>query len=455
MKEKKLFDAITGVPDEMVDEAGKTSLKKEAHSAKRWAALAACIALIAGFLWLIPSGSGSAQALLKVEYPKARDFEDFDATRKIAEENPVEDSFITGINEFSYETGAQILSDGEGNQNYSPLSLYYALSVAAAGAKEETQQELLDLLKVSDMKLLSKQASNLYRRIYSDNKIGSLKIANSLWMDKNVGWERSFVENAAKDFYASVYSVDFKDENTPKDMEKWVSDNTKGTLSPEMDILPEQILSIINTVYFYDEWVDKFDKSATAEDTFYLSNGEMVKSDFMNSRYASAGFYKGEGFTRSSLSLKNSGSMVFILPDEGASVQGLLESPEKLKAAFEGGEQGYGQVVWQIPKFSFGVKYDLKESLKALGIENIFEENADFSGITKEMAFVSGIRQETHIAIDENGVEASAFTQIDYCGSAQPQGRADMILNRPFIFGITAPTGTLLFVGVCENPTQS
>ena len=455
MKEKKLFDAITGVPDEMVDEAGKTRLKKDAFAAKRWTALAACIALIAGLLWLVPSGSGSAQALLEVKYPQARGFEDYEALHKTVDANPVEESFITGINEFSYETGAQILSRGEGNQNYSPLSLYYALSFAASGAKGETQQELLDLLKVSDMKLLSKQASNLYRRIYSDNKIGSLKIANSLWMDKNVGWERSFVENAAKNFFASIYSVDFKDENTPKDMAQWVSDNTKGTLSPEMAISPEQILSIINTVYFYDEWVDKFDKSATAEDEFHLANGETVKCDFMNSRYASAGFCKGEGFTRSSLPLKNSGSMVFILPDEGVSVQKLLESPEKLKAAFEGGEQGHGQVVWQIPKFSFGTKYDLKESLKALGVENIFEENADFSGITGEMAFVSGIRQETHIAIDENGVEASAFTQIDYCGAAQPQGRADMILNRPFIFGITAPTGTLLFIGVCENPTQS
>ncbi len=455
MKEKKLFDAITGVPDEMVDEAGKTRLKKEAYGAKRWTALVACMALIAGLLWLIPSGSGSAQALLEVKYPKARSFEDFEALHKTVEENPVEESFITGINEFSYETGAQILSHGEGNQNYSPLSLYYALSLAASGAKGETQQELLDLLKVSDIKLLTKQASNLYRRIYSDNKIGSLKIANSLWMDKNVGWERSFIENAAKDFYTSIYSVDFKDENTPKDMAKWVLDNTNGTLLPEMDISPEQILSIINTVYFYDQWVDKFDKSETKEDEFYLSNGETVKCDFMNSRYASAGFYKGEGFTRSSLSLKNSGSMVFILPDEGVPVQELLESPEKLKAAFEGGEQGYGQVVWQIPKFSFGAKYDLKESLKTLGVENIFEENADFSGITKELAFISDVRQETHIAIDENGVEASAFTQIDYCGAGMPEGRADMILNRPFIFGVTAPTGTLLFVGVCENPAQS
>ena len=29
-----------------------------------------------------------------------------------------------------------------------------------------------------------------------------------------------------------------------------------------------------------------------------------------------------------------------------------------------------------------------------------------------------------------------------------------MILNRPFIFGIVVNNDTLLFVGVCENPSK-
>lgn len=70
------------------------------------------------------------------------------------------------------------------------------------------------------------------------------------------------------------------------------------------------------------------------------------------------------------------------------------------------------------------------------------------------MAFISKIRQETHIAIDEKGVEASSYTQIDYCGAGMPEDKADMILNRPFIFGIAAYDGTLLFIGVCENPVN-
>jgi serine protease inhibitor len=95
------------------------------------------------------------------------------------------------------------------------------------------------------------------------------------------------------------------------------------------------------------------------------------------------------------------------------------------------------------------------DALKALGISSAFSlESADFSGMTDAPAFISGVKQETHISIDENGVEASAFTEIAYAGAAMPEDQAEMILDRPFIYGITAGNGTLLFVGVCMDPAS-
>jgi serpin B len=35
-----------------------------------------------------------------------------------------------------------------------------------------------------------------------------------------------------------------------------------------------------------------------------------------------------------------------------------------------------------------------------------------------------------------------------------PEDNAEMILNRPFVYGIIAPRGTLLFIGVCGNPSR-
>lgn len=461
MKEKKIFDAITNVPDELIKEAGSLTLKKKRPIWQKWTAMVACAAIILGIGLLIPRGENDfilSEAIIEVIYPKAFAFDNYDARRSVMEENPVDDSILAAFNDFTYRTGSLILTDSKDNVNYSPISLYYALSLAASGARNETEEQLLTLLGAPDNQFLSEQMGNLYRILYTDNEIGKLKIANSIWLaerfdGKDLVFKDSFVEGASSNFYASSHIVDFSNEETGKAMANWIASHTNGTLSPDIKTNPDQILSILNTVYFYDQWVNRFDESKTSKAVFHLSGGGNVKTDFMNSSTL-GNFEKGNDFTRAGLTLKNAGQMVFILPDEGVSPYDLLSSPEKMREAFESGEEFFGQVIWQIPKFSFSSELELTEHLKALGLTDAFTSGGDFTGITDEMAFINSIRQETHISIDEKGVEASAYTQIDYAGSPRPDGRADMILDRPFIYGIKAHNGSLLFVGVCNNPAQ-
>lgn len=459
MKKKKIFDAITGIDDELIEEAKESKVSR--FKMKRVLTVAASILVIIsiGLLMKNKKVNQYINPIAEVIYPKSYAFDDYDNWRKIIDENPVNDNTIKVVNDFAYKTSSLFLSSSEKNTNYSPLSLYYALALATTGAKTETEMELLNLLGMQDSQVLSEQSGNLYRLLNKDNEIGKLKIANSIWLGNKINGEPvifkdTFVENAVNNFYASSYNVDFSDKETGKAMSKWIAENTNGTLSPKIDTDPQQILSIINTVYFYDQWIDRFDKDKTQEDIFNLLNGEEVKVDFMNETFGSAGFSKGKNFTRSALGLKNGGRMVFILPDEGISTYELLSSTEQIKKIFEEGEDFHGEVVWKIPKFNFNSQLELKDNLKALNVKLAFEPNADFTEMTERMAYISEIQQQTHIAIDEEGVEASAFTQIDYVGSAAPEGRADMILNRPFIYGITASNGSLLFIGICINPVE-
>jgi len=406
----------------------------------------------------IPSSKVIAPVAAPV-YPKSIAFEDFISASAVRETNALNDDFTASLKQFSYATASRVLSDSDGNANYSPLSLYMALALAATGAEGSTKDEMLNVLGVKDTASLSSQCSKLFRLLYTDNEISTLKIANSVWMDSTVNgnktiFKKSFMDNASKNFYASLFSADFADKKTGEAMGQWIADNTNGTLAPSLTLSDDQIMTIINTVYFKDQWVDRFDKEATAADTFHLSTGEDVTCDFMNMTNGSHPFNDGDGFLRSELYLKNNGSMVFILPDEGVSIDTLLASPEKVQEIFEGGDYHMGEVVFKVPKFAFGSRFDMIDTLKSLGIQSAFAPGADFSGITDGTAFISGVRQDTHIAIDEIGVEASAFTQIDFAGAAVPDGHADMILDRPFIYGITAADGTLLFAGVCTNPAD-
>ena len=50
-----------------------------------------------------------------VTYPKAIAFDDYDAKRKLVQENPIDDHFIKAINHFTYDTSQVLLKD-EGGQ---------------------------------------------------------------------------------------------------------------------------------------------------------------------------------------------------------------------------------------------------------------------------------------------------------------------------------------------------
>lgn len=65
MKEKKIFDAITEVHEDYIEEASTIKLKKHSFGWKRWTAVAACVVLVLGivgisFIKYLPFGGNSA-----------------------------------------------------------------------------------------------------------------------------------------------------------------------------------------------------------------------------------------------------------------------------------------------------------------------------------------------------------------------------------------------------------
>ncbi|MCI8387488.1 MAG: serpin family protein [Clostridiales bacterium] len=363
------------------------------------------------------------------------------------EQNELDDSFKQAVDSFAYRTADELLADGEGNANYSPISLYFALAMAAEGASGETKAEIVSLIGDEYDGSVAEQCARLYRRLYNAGEHTTLKIANSVW--SSVPLKLDFAKSAAENFYSEAFEVDFGDSSTGKQIGNWISKQTGGTLKPQIVTDPEQLVSIINTIYYIDEWTDKFEKSQNTDGIFHTPDGD-VETTFMN-RGALGGFSRGDGYTRATLGLKG-GSMTFVLPDEGIGARELI-ARVGMEELLTGGESCYGDITWSVPKFSFDSKFKLCELVSKLGVSSIFTNSADFSLMSDEPMFVSDIEQGTHIAIDEKGVSASAYTAIMYCGAAMPTDHADMILDRPFIYAITSG-GQTLFVGVVENPNE-
>lgn len=57
MKEKKIFDAITDVRDEYIEEARTTKLRRQSANWKKWTAIAACAFMVIGISWAMDLNS--------------------------------------------------------------------------------------------------------------------------------------------------------------------------------------------------------------------------------------------------------------------------------------------------------------------------------------------------------------------------------------------------------------
>jgi serpin B len=107
-----------------------------------------------------------------------------------------------------------------------------------------------------------------------------------------------------------------------------------------------------------------------------------------------------------------------------------------------------------MPKFEFDYEKILNDQLNALGMTEAFIPfSADFSGITDEQIFISFVKQNTYVMVNEEGTEAAAVTTIGFENTSVGPDTPFFFIDKPFVFAIRErTTNTLLFIGSVTNP---
>ncbi len=101
-----------------------------------------------------------------------------------------------------------------------------------------------------------------------------------------------------------------------------------------------------------------------------------------------------------------------------------------------------------LPRFRLEYSVELKDALKALGMEVAFSKDADFSGMTPSHLWIDKIKHKTLVDVNETGTVAAALTE-----AGGTRGGYEMIVDRPFFFTIRDnQTGTILFMGSMVEP---
>ena len=276
---------------------------------------------------------------------------------------------------------------------------------------------------------------------------------NGAFLRENADVKQEAVDALADWYYASSYRVPMGTAAADEAIAGWLNQNTGGLLSQETREIRTEVdnlLRLYNTIYYKSSWRDAFESSQTKQDTFTAANGAKQKTEFMH-RTESGSYRKGEGYTAAPRSL-NYGRMVFVLPDEGVTPESLLQRQGLLTEL--AGDYNAAELVWSVPKFDVKSSTGLNEALRSLGVTDAFDgTKADFTPLTDNGAAVDSVMQAARVKIDEDGVEAAAYTEIVANDSAMMETppTVEMELDRPFLFVIFDYNNVPLFVGTVNT----
>lgn len=335
------------------------------------------------------------------------------------------------------------LSAGEQNAVVSPVSLAWALSMAAEGAQGETRNRLLAALDAESPEDVAALGGPLGE--------SGLRWANAVFAEANMRLLPEFEQRLTEGYGAERFPLgDAEAANA------WVSERTDGLI----DALPGDVgedaqLLLVNAVAMDAAWASPFDPALTRPDDFHAPDGD-VRVDFMHQRtYAQYGESMGIKFIRKSYD--DGLTMILALPSQNG-MKSALESLGKSGLDLLSAKPNPQDVLLSLPRLDMDTAGSLIEAIKATGCALPFDpERADFTGISGEGAVISDVVQRARLQVDEAGTRAAAVTEVEIEDTAamaeEDEAPIDFNLNRPFLLLVAdRATNAICFAAAIYNP---
>ncbi|MEO0849153.1 MAG: serpin family protein [Cyanobacteria bacterium J06648_1] len=368
---------------------------------------------------------------------------------------------VDANNRFGFDLFAQLQPDSaSANLVVSPQSIAIALAMLRNGAGAETRQEITSTLKLEQFapESVDYSYSKLIETLTTADDDLQLAIANSLWANQNVLLADQFVDKTQNFYQGRITNLDFGDPAAKKTINEWVASNTAHKISQIVDqTSPEDVLYLINAIYFKGSWTDKFDPQATVEQPFY-AEPDLPRTVAMMSQTGEYRYYENEQFqaVRLPYGEKSEMGMYIFLPQPDSTLEQFNQ-----ELSLDNWQEWLSQMRSQpgnisLPKFNLEYETELQNILSALGMPQVFDPTqADFSAMTDSAVAVDTIRHKAVIEVNEEGSEAAGVTSIGVrITSAMPQDQPfNMNMDRPFFFAIRDDiTETILFMGNLVEP---
>jgi len=382
------------------------------------------------------------------------------------EPNEKKVSLPDGLNNFAWELFKEIGTE-EKNTVISPYSIASSLSFAASGAKGQTQQQINKTLHLyQDQNTINKtfgQWQNSLNTTLSQQDL-QFVIANALWMQKDTNILPSFMKIAKENYKAIVRDVDFVGSSliATQAMNKWVKEATQGKIQDLLqsgDVDASTRMVLLNAISMKALWQYPFNTEKNQAGSFFNENGQTVSATFMNET-ETLPFIQTDNWSLLQLPYRKPVNgpelvMTIVLPKDENGFYDMIQSLSLQQIQQKMYDVQMERVLVQIPKFKFTYRVGLKSALEALGMQEPFTTNADFSGINGLTNLsISKVLHEAFISVDESGTEAAAATSVNISLKSVLEEKKPIVFraDHPFLFLIyDKSNGLVLFIGKVVN----
>ncbi len=323
---------------------------------------------------------------------------------------------------------------------------------ALLGTNKENQEDESEASSDSSEEVVSVESDD-----YSVPK-SILETANAMYVDEKMKMSSSFDDLAdilSNTYQASLKRCDLSSEETMNEINDWVNEKTHGLIPSILDepMDPGIRMTLLNAVYFKAAWVNAFEKELTDKQIFHGKEGD-TSVDMMHQQdhfeYA-----ENDEYQMIRLPYHGGCEMTVYLPKDSTAADKWSEKDYLYQLGLEADKQEWDrrEVSLSMPKFEMEYGNELKDILKELGLEGIFD-GCIYDRLTDAEMAVGSIYHKTAIKNDENGTEAAAVTMMlmEAMALLPEDDIVEMNMDHPFYFTISnTETGLKLFEGCVYN----
>ncbi|CAG5133581.1 unnamed protein product [Candidula unifasciata] len=296
------------------------------------------------------------------------------------------------------------------------------------------------------LKALSQASCDFAQRLhfklsFSTIESVDLEVVNAMLVNSDKPIEQQFKSDAESKYLAKIETFKPSEQDAEKKINDYVSQKTYGEIREIIkkgSINDQTSVVLVSTLSFNATWQNEFDVSKTSKQPFTWENGKKEEVEMMNDTRIV--LYKRDNQSEIDvIQMPFKGgrfAIYFALPrrvGQLAALEERLSEPGKSKELLEGLQPTTVELA--IPKFKIEKRFELKQSLREMGMEKAFEANsADFKRL-----HISEVVHAAVFEIEERGTRGSSASVTEIESKSRPsveEAQETFIADHGFMFWV-------------------